>query len=100
MTVCENRYKAVRVFCILVVFLGAAVFFGCEDTEKYTDEKTSSNGLEVGEMTFILPGNVALTMVKVEAGTFEMSVKDGENDSDEVAHQATLTRDFTLAGRR
>ena len=81
-------------------FSGSGCFFGCEDTEKYTDEKTSSNGLEVGEMTFILPGNVALTMVKVEAGTFEMSVKDGENDSDEVAHQATLTRDFTLAGRR
>ena len=41
-----------------------------------------------------LPGNVKLAMVKVEAGIFEMSAKDGENERGEVPHRVTLTRDF------
>ena len=44
-----------------------------------------------------LPGNVKLELVKVEAGSFEMSAADGENESDEVPHRATLTKDFYLA---
>ena len=35
-------------------------------------------------------------MMKVEAGSFTMSARDGENDSDEVSHRATLTKDFYL----
>ena len=49
-----------------------------------------------GDKTIVLPGNVKLELVKVEAGSFEMSAKDGENESDEVAHWATLTKDFYI----
>ena len=73
----------------LALFLTLAAFTGC-------DEKASAKGAATGEMTVILPGNVTLPMVKVEAGTFEMSAKDGENTDDEVPHRATLTRDFYL----
>ena len=34
--------------------------------------------------------------MKVEAGLFEMSAKDGENRSDEVPHLATLKQDFYI----
>lgn len=44
----------------------------------------------------ILPGNVKMELVKVEAGTFTMSAKDGENKNDEVAHRVTLTKDFYI----
>ena len=49
------------------------------------------------DKTIALPGNVKLELVKVEAGSFEMSAADGENESDEVPHRATLTKDFYLA---
>ena len=49
-----------------------------------------------GDKTIVLPGNVKLELVKVEAGSFEMSANDGENYSDEVAHRATLTKDFYI----
>ena len=43
-----------------------------------------------------LPSGTIVTLVKIEAGSFEMSAKDGENESDEVPHRATLTKDFYL----
>ena len=43
-----------------------------------------------------LPNGQKLTLVKVEVGTFEMSAKDGQNESTEVPHMVTLTRDFYL----
>ena len=46
--------------------------------------------------TIALSDNVNLELVKVEAGTFEMSAKDGENKDNEVPHQATLTKDFYI----
>jgi len=64
---------------------------------------TSSERAETGRSasnqagrTISLPGNVKLELVKVEAGTFEMSAEDGENDSNEVPHQVTLTKDFYI----
>ena len=50
----------------------------------------------VEEKTITLAGNVKLELVKVEAGSFEMSARDGENYGDEVAHRATLTKDFYI----
>ena len=46
--------------------------------------------------TVELPGKVALELVKVEAGSFEMSAKDKSNFSDEKPHQVTLENDFYL----
>ena len=44
-----------------------------------------------------LPGDVKLALVKVEAGSFEMSAKDGDNfDYYEVPHRVTLTWDFYI----
>ena len=43
-----------------------------------------------------LPDGVVMVMIKVVPGTFEMSVKDGENQSNEVPHRVTLTRDFFI----
>ena len=37
-----------------------------------------------------------MELVRVEAGSFEMSARDGDNDSDEVPHRATLTKDFYI----
>ena len=48
------------------------------------------------EQNLNLPGGVPLKMVKVRAGTFEMSAGDGENKPGEVSHQATLTHDFYI----
>ena len=49
-----------------------------------------------GDLTLELSGNVKLEMVKVEAGSFEMSAKDGENSKYEVPHRVTLTKDFYI----
>ena len=46
--------------------------------------------------TVSLPDGVNLEMVKVEAGSFIMSAKDGENSRSEVSHHATLTKDFYI----
>ena len=84
-------------FAFVAVFLTVAAFTGCKnDLEKHADETASADGASSDEMTVILPGDVVLTMVKVEAGTFEMSARDGENESNEVSHQATLKRDFYI----
>ena len=115
-------------FAFLTVFLTAALFTGCgkNEADHHAGEKTSENDAASGEMTVILPGNVKLELVKVEAGTFEMSARDkltedykkdnaqlpfvivddeGNIDDDamlsllfenEMPHQATLTRDFYI----
>ena len=48
------------------------------------------------DKTITLPNDVKQELVKVESGSFEMGARDGENDSDEVVHRATLKRDFYL----
>ena len=48
------------------------------------------------EQNVTLPGEVAMKLVKVRAGSFEMSAEDGENNPDEVAHRVTLTHDFYI----
>ena len=47
-------------------------------------------------MVIPLPGGVELKVMKVEAGTFTMGAKDGENDSDETPHTVTLKHDFYI----
>ena len=59
-------------------------------------EAAAALGFSGGDKTISLPGNVKLELVRVEAGSFEMSAKDGENDDNEVPHRATLTKDFYL----
>ena len=100
-----------RTFLFSFAFiLTAAVFTACGDkadsgstatqTAKQSaagSDSTATQQLVKADKTIVLPGNVKLDLVKVEAGTFEMSAADGENDSNEVPHQATLTRDFYLA---
>ena len=109
----NNRFKTLSGFLALflaLAVLSTATFTGCgkDEANNHADEKASTDGAASGEMTVFLPGNVALAMVKVEAGTFEMSARDKvtedhEDDSElsllfenEVPHQATLTRDFYL----
>ena len=62
----------------------------------YFETQGSASVLLQGDRTITLPGNVKLEMVKVEAGSFEMSAKDGENYGNEVPHRATLTKDFYI----
>ena len=85
-------------FAFLALFLTVASFTGCgkNETNSHAAGNATAKGATSGEMTVILPGNVTLPMVKIEAGTFEMSAKDGENTDDEVPHRAMLTRDFYL----
>lgn len=44
----------------------------------------------------MLPGNVEMEMRMVPAGSFVMSAQVGYNDLNEVAHKATLKRDFFI----
>ena len=46
--------------------------------------------------TISLPGGVSMELVRVEAGSFTMSARDGEIFNDEVSHRATLTKDFYI----
>ena len=48
------------------------------------------------EQNVRLPGGVQLKMVKVRAGSFEMSAGDGENKAGEAAHRVTLNQDFYI----
>ena len=43
-----------------------------------------------------LPNGVELQMVKVEAGSFEMGKKDGDNLGNEFSHRVTLKHDFYI----
>ena len=52
--------------------------------------------LSTGNYMLHMPNDVKLELVKIEAGTFTMGERDGENDSDEKEHRVTLTRDFYL----
>ena len=61
-----------------------------------SDGNKTASAPSGGSMTVALPGDVKLELVKVEAGSFEMSAKDGENFGDEVPHRVTLTKDFYL----
>ena len=70
-------------------------------TEEYgvknqTNEKNGTPQTPSGDKKIDLPGNVKLELVKVEAGTFTMSAKAGENIPDEVPHRVTLTKDFFI----
>ena len=54
-------------FAFVAVILTVASFTGCKnDLEKHVDETASADGASSDEMTVILPGDVVLTMVKVE----------------------------------
>ena len=48
------------------------------------------------EVTVRVPGGVSMELVRVEAGSFTMSARDGDNFSSEVLHRATLTKAFYL----
>ena len=123
-----SRSIFLALVAVLALFLAVASFIGCGKNEanNHAGEKVFANDAASGEMTVSLPGNVTLPMVKVEAGTFEMSARDkltedykkdnaqlpfvivddeGNIDDDamlsllfenEMPHQATLTRDFYL----
>ena len=109
----NNRFKTLSGFLALflaLAVLSTAMFTGCgkDEANNHADEKASTDGAASGEMTVSLPDNVKLELVKIEAGSFEMSARDkvtedDEDDSElsllfenEVPHQATLTRDFYL----
>ena len=64
----------------------------------FEDDQSQRISGDINEdvLTISLSGEVKLEMVKVKAGSFEMSAWDGENRSGEVPHQATLTRDFFI----
>ena len=61
-----------------------------------TTDKTASSSSMTDKMTVTLSGNVRLELVKVEAGTFAMGARDGENFDNEKEHRVTLTKDFYL----
>ena len=87
----------------LAILLTAFVFTACgvidgADADEKDTKKTEAKGVGFsgGDRTISLPDGASMEMVKVEAGSFEMSARDGENGSDEVPHRVTLTRDFYL----
>ena len=53
-------------------------------------------GFSGGDRTISLPGGARMELVRVEAGSFTMSARDGENNPDKVSHRATLKRDFYI----
>lgn len=59
---------------------------GCGDRVSLSDEIH----------TILLSDNVRLEMIRVEAGSFTMSAKDGENEPDEVPHHAKLSKDYYI----
>jgi len=48
------------------------------------------------KMIITFSNGLKLVLIKVEAGTFVMSKKDGDNQYDEIPHQVTLKRDFYI----
>ena len=91
MTTDKRNRKVFFLFCCLAVLLSGAAFPGCGKAASVKSlPKKSWNG------EIELPGAVTMKMVKVEAGTFEMSAADGENYRNEVAHQVTLKHDFYI----
>ncbi|MBO4649507.1 MAG: formylglycine-generating enzyme family protein [Lentisphaeria bacterium] len=63
---------------------------GCGESESETRKSKSA------DLTLELSNGIKLEMVKVEAGTFTMSARDGDNEPGENPHTATLTRDFYI----
>ena len=96
----------------LAILLTAFVFTACgvidgADADEKDTKKTEAKGVGFsggdrtislfgGDRTISLFGRVRMELVRVEAGSFEMGARDGENSSDEVSHLATLTKDFYL----
>ena len=77
----------------LTGFRIALVPAGKSDTNIKT---TSAVNADSVQKTYSLSDGVKLVMVKIEAGSFVMSARDGENESDEKAHIAMLTKDFYI----
>ena len=100
----EQDRKQKRVFSILfgavtLIIAGViAISSVAAQVRKAKNARLVAKAMNRFESTGViaLPGGVELKVVKVEAGTFTMGEKDGENNSDEVPHQATLTKDFYI----
>ena len=69
---------------------------GYGTANKTDGESNVSQNQVSSQKTVSLPEGVKMELVRVEAGTFEMSKADGENASGETPHRATLTRDFYI----
>ena len=69
-----------------------------ETARKATERlaKTMSVTMSDGKAIISFPDGVKLEMIKVEAGTFNMSSDGWESNPYQKPHQATLTRDFYL----
>ena len=90
-----------KLLSALLLAAGVAFVAGCGEKagKKAADDKSVADKAvdkPDADMEIALPGDVKLALVKIEAGSFEMSAKDGENDSGEVPHRATLTKDFYI----
>jgi len=48
------------------------------------------------QMIFSLDNGIELSMILVEAGSFTMSMKDGNNDSKDIEYTAVLTKDYYI----
>ena len=68
-----------------------ALLFFCGTS--YAGDAASTRG---GNLTVALSGDLELELVKVEAGTFAMGTRDGENYGNEKEHRVTLTNDFYI----
>jgi formylglycine-generating enzyme required for sulfatase activity len=87
----------VRILCGLTILLSAFAFTACGEKDDSSDEDSKKTESKDGEdKTISLSDEVSMEMVWVKAGTFEMSAQDGQNSDDEVAHSATLKRDFYI----
>ena len=59
-------------------------------------QPSGAPAVEGDKLTVALPDDAKLELVKVEAGSFLMGARDGENNGNEVEHKVTLTRDFYI----
>ena len=77
-------------------WLKMAVDQGVAEAKTIISDYNTRSNLIFENGYIILSGNLKLNLVKVEAGTFTMSAKDGENSSPKTPHRATLTKDFYI----
>ncbi len=98
------------IFPILFFILGITILFFLSYSKDKNNNKTKENvqissiqgndnqipSVTENILSIKLNNKVSLELVKVEAGSFTMSAKDGENFSDEKSHTATLTQDFYI----
>jgi len=82
-----DRFTAFAALCFLSVFLQGCV------SAPYP--KGSTDIYLLPPETFLLPGDVPLTMVGIPAGTFMMGSTNGASDETPV-HQVTICQDFQL----